>query len=188
MHTKEFIRLGNCTIGLMSIGFPFARLKVNQQRIEIQTIVGAYEFESFQICTILPVKFLGIHGIKILHRKISYPKNFVFYYLGSRDKFWSQLSASTFPINCSKLPAAANGGLIVLRSSFLTVSSIALISLYIIGGKSIFFSGVMAWGLALHSLIPIQKLGLKKNRHIDEIRHWLRFCILFALFWLVYTQ
>lgn len=187
MHTKEFIRLGNCTIGSMSIAFPFARLKMNDERIEIKTIVGTYELESFQTCQILPVRFLGMNGIKILHRKISYPTKIIFYYLGSRDKFWNQMGLSAFPLRRSELSVVVRSKAMALRSSFLAVSTLSLMSLFVFGGKSIFLSGTLFWVFALHSLIPVQKIGLKKNRHIDEIRHWLRFFILICFILLLVT-
>jgi hypothetical protein len=44
---------------------------------------------------------------------------------------------------------------------------------------------IIAWSSSLHSIVPIQKFGLKRRRHIDEVRHWLRLVFYVSLAMLI---
>jgi len=176
--------MGNCTIGLMNISFPCARFSIHRDGIRLSTLLGIYELDAFQVVHFIPVRSLGFHGIKILHRKASYPDHLVFYFFGTKQKFWDEMEATGFPMEGTNLPIPKKDTAIALKSSFLVFSAASLWSLLVIGGFPLFLGGLFLWSLSLHTLIPMQKFGLKRRRHIDEIRHWLRLVLIisFALF------
>jgi len=73
---------GAARIGMMRVTYPFARLKVNKDQLELKTsISGDMSFQASDIVSIEPYTIMPIigQGIKITHNKTSYEDKVIFY-------------------------------------------------------------------------------------------------------------
>ncbi len=177
--------MGSARVGLLNISYPFAKLRVSRELVKLSTLLGIYELSAFQVIELYPIRFLGIHGIRILHRKSTYPAFLTFFYFGSREKFFQELEATEFQSRGIGLPVQIRKQEQPLRPSFLLLSFSGFWLLLLTGGIPLFLVSIIAWSSSLHSIVPIQKFGLKRRRHIDEVRHWLRLVFYVSLAMLI---
>lgn len=109
---------GGAKIGMVSASWPFARLKVSRERLDLNaTIVGHYVFKPGDIVSIEPYGIIPVigRGIKINHRVADYKKKVIFWSFVNPDELIRRIRQTGFLDNTAGPGAQADAGMITAR-------------------------------------------------------------------------
>ena len=188
---EAFSTTGGARIGWFRAWFPFARLTVSGEAVELRAfLLGTYLFKSESVRDITrygSIPFFS-SGIQIHHSVATYPERIIFWCLGNPDKLLERIRMTGFR------PAAPESGK-PSRSRWAVRWQIALVAVlawfgFFLLDREYFpwrfapgFFGMLAVALtiiAAAAIIPVeafQNVVLKPGRDVGEIRHWAKFII-----------
>jgi len=102
---NEVTRTGGARVGWVNATWPFAKLIATAETLKLDvSFIGKYEFHKGQIINIRKYGFIPIlaSGIKIEHNVGLYPKNIIFWTLGSATKLIASIEQTGLLIADSK--------------------------------------------------------------------------------------
>lgn len=209
---NELQLTGGARIGMANATFPFATLKVNKDRLELNaSIIGNLTFQSSDILSIEPYTMIPIigQGIKINHRVSSYKEKVIFWTFKDPDTVVRQIQSTGFlsnqntseqKIDREKIDRQDKGGFPIKKS--FAIGAIVIWNLLFLTDIIPFFLGekegfpigngmLAAVGLlfltALLSLISAQfrMLVLKEGRGLADIKRVAIFALIISGFMLL---
>ncbi|MFK8104531.1 MAG: hypothetical protein AB8G15_18550 [Saprospiraceae bacterium] len=208
---KPYQLTGGARIGLANATYPFATLKVDQDKLELKvSAIGNFIFTRSDIISIEAYQSLPIlgEGVKINHRVENYHQKIIFWTLKSPSTVIDEIRKTGF-LNDDHLVLPELRSQIIQQqkqtgSPFKTsVLRFAFIGWNLLVGFDLFkfisssFSGlplengtrialVLIFGLSLSTLFskPLQKLFLKEGRNLSDIKRLLYFLMLISSFML----
>ena len=192
---------GGAKIGLARATWPFARLTVNKNVLQLNaSIIGNLYFRPSDIISIEPSSFLSGAGIKINHRVEKYSSKVIFLTSGGSDLI-SRIEATGFLHNIDALPAdleaeiikyQLGGGFPIKWSA--AIAFIIIWNLLFLGDQLGYFGKKSTMPLgngarlalalsflsALAILIsePVRQMVLKEGRTIKDVKPFLLFLML----------
>ena len=181
---------GGARVGWLNASWPFARLSANSEQLTISIrLLDTYRFAPDQVSSIqryVMIPFLG-WGVQIHHSVADYPQRIIFWCLGNPNRVLQGIRDSGFMPTGSDMPKRRG---IPMRWSAIIVAMIvwnALFFLSVIGsretppqpGPLILLPLVVFFALSIGVLKyqRLQRLILKPDRSIGEIRLYLRFLV-----------
>ena len=95
---NELKLTGGARIGMVNATFPLATLKVNEDRLELNSLIGNLVFQPSDIISIEPYTMIPLlgQGIKINHRVSTYNKKVIFWILGDPNSVIRQIQETGF--------------------------------------------------------------------------------------------
>lgn len=192
---------GGAKIGLAHATWPFAKLMVNKNVLQLNaSVIGDLYFRPSDIISIEPSSFLSGAGIKINHRVEKYSSKVIFLTSGSADLI-SRIESTGFLHNSDILPSDVEaeitkyqlGGSFPIKWSaaiaFIVIWNLLFLvdRLGYFGKKSnmplgngarlaIAFAFLFALGLLISE--PFRQLVLKEGRTIKDVKPFLLFLML----------
>jgi hypothetical protein len=183
--SSPFTATGGARVGWMNASWPLAHLTATPERLAIWVFLsGTYEFAPSQVVAIeryVMIPVLG-WGVRIVHCRADYPRQFVFWYLdspesilqGIRDAgFLPVASAAEFPPRRGfPLRWSAILGAIVVWNGLFTIDYLRSHGDALQPGPFILLALFFAFALSVATLKSpkIQRCVLKPGRDIGEIR------------------
>lgn len=209
---NELLLTGGARIGMANVTFPFATLKVNKDRLELNaSIVGNMTFQASDIISIEPYTMIPIlgQGIKIKHKVANYKERVIFWTFKDPNSVVRQIQETGFlsnqnlteqKIDRKIVEKQAKGGFPIKKS--FAIGAIVVwnllfltdIVLFILGKREGFLIGngvLIAIGLlfltALISLISsdFRRLILKEGRELNDIKKLAIFAMIISGFMLL---
>lgn len=209
---KEIKLTGGAKIGMANATIPFATLKVNKERLELNaSIIGNLTFQPSDIISIEPYTMIPIigQGIKINHRVSIYKEKVVFWTLKNPNSVVRQIQETGFLSNENQVnqkidrtitEKQATGGFPIKKGfaiGVIVVWNLLFLTDFIpffLGEKDGFPIGngvLAAIGLlfltALFSLISVgfRRLILKDGRELNDIKKFAIFAMIISGFMLL---
>lgn len=96
---KELKLTGGARVGMFNASFPFATLKVNQDRLELKvSMIGKLIFQVSDIISIEPYTIIPLigQGIKINHTVADYKQQVIFWTFKNPRALIRQIEATGF--------------------------------------------------------------------------------------------
>lgn len=209
---NELQLTGGARIGKAKATFPFATLKVNKERLELNaSIIGNLTFQASDITSIEPYTMIPIlgQGIKINHNVANYKERVIFWTFKNPNLVVRQIKETGFlsnqnlteqKIDRKIVKKQAKGG-IPIKKGF-AIGAIVIWSLLFLTDIIPFFLGktdgfpigngvLTAIGLlfltALFSLISpdFRRLILKEGRELNDIKKFAIFAMIISGFMLL---
>jgi hypothetical protein len=201
----EIKETGGARIGMANATWPFAKLLVNKDRLEIKaSIIGNLAFKPSDVISIRPYTIIPVlgQGIKIVHNVSNYDPNVIFWTMGSPAALISRIEATGFTKNLVPLStqveqeiisAQAQGGFPIKTPAIIAIVviwNLLLLPVFInfsFGKQGIAFSDIniqLALGFMFCTCLvllvshPFRKLLLKPGASIDNIKSFLFFLML----------
>ena len=198
----EIKKTGGARIGIMNATWPFATLKVNKTKLELNaTILGNLVFTPQDVISIEPYGFIPVlgQGIKINHRVKSYNSKVIFWTMGNPRDLIKKIEGIGFLGNSSPMSedlqieinqTQNRGGFpIKTQAAILIVVvwnlllSIDLYKLFTerVEGSPLGLGAKLAIGFIFITSILLlftkfaRKFILKEGREIDDIRKFIYF-------------
>ncbi len=192
---------GGAKIGLAHATWPFAKLTVNRNVLQLNaSVIGNLYFRPSDIISIEPSSFLSGAGIKINHRVEKYSSKVIFLTSGSSDLI-SRIESTGFLHNTDALPADVEteiakyqlGGSFPIKWSaaiaFIVIWNLLFLAdqLEYFGKKSnmplgngarLAIAFAFLFALALLISEPFRQLVLKEGRTIKDVKPFLLFLML----------
>jgi hypothetical protein len=206
---EEIKETGGAEIGMGRATWPFARLTVNRDKLQLNaSIIGNLLFRPSDIVSIEPYSVMFSKGIRIVHRVNNYSNNVIFLTLGDPVLLIRKIGQTGFLNNTSPLSPENEALILAAQStSGFPVRTPAAIIIAIIwnvlilgdivnGFRKTGYPAMPAVGIQyalifmiLLSLLllvykPIRPLILKEGRSVADIRTFLFFLIFIAAFML----
>jgi hypothetical protein len=208
----EIKKTGGARIGMANATWPFATLKANKDRLELNaTIIGNLFFKPDDIISIESyglIPFIG-KGIRINHRVDKYKSKVIFWtfddprvlikkieqtgFLNSKGSISETLEREInelqaqggFPIKTS-----AAIGVIIVWNILFSIDFYNFFTSHFEGGPlgigaKLAIGSLLLTSLALLRLKFIRKLFLKEGHSIDSIKKFIYFIIIICLFFLI---
>ncbi len=209
---KPYQLTGGARIGLANATYPFASLKVDQDKLELKvTAIGNFIFTSADILSIEAYQIFPIlgKGIKINHRVQNYHQKIIFWTLKDptlvideiqktgfltadhlaptelRAQIVQQQEQSGFPIKTSVLLFAFVSWNILFSYDIVNFIRGARSGLLLGNGAKIALILVFVCALSTLFVKPLQKIILKEGRNLAEIKQLLYFLLLLSSFMLI---
>ena len=209
---NQYELTGGARIGMANATFPFAKLKVNQSKLELNaTIIGNLVFSPKDIISIEPYQqgVLGGSGLKITHNVSEYEEKVIFLTFKNSEKVINEIRKTGFLDNTESensqeyfqiLRKQKQGGFPIKKPFAIGAVVIwnllfALDFIKIFKNPSsdfIFGIGVKtAIGLLLTTAVfllvskSFRNLVLKEGRELDDIKTFLYFIILICCFFVL---
>ena len=203
---------GGARIGIANATWPFATLKVNKNRLDLNTgIIGNLSFSPRDIISIEPYFMIPIigQGIKINHRVSKYSKKVIFWTFKNPNDVINQIKQTGFLNNISDSDNSTNNEIIKERQKqggfpFKTPFAITVVVIWNIlflidfinfskNNEKIPFGNGVIMALSFILIISIlilvsnqfRKIVLKKGRELKDISRFLYFIIIIAVFMLL---
>lgn len=173
----EIEEIGGANIGLGRATWPFAKLLVNRNELQLNaSIIGNVYFRPSDVISIEPFTLLSGTGIKINHRVGQYSEKVIFLTSGSNDLI-KRIKDTGFLNNSSTIPTEVETRIIKYQSS---------------GSFPMKWSSVIVFGVVWNLLFLGDLLGYFKNTNNRipigmGVQLALAFAFLFALVTLVST-
>lgn len=209
---NELQLTGGARIGMANVTFPFATLKVNKDRLELNaSIVGNLTFQPTDIISIEPYTMIPIlgQGIKINHKVSNYKERVIFWTFKDPNSVVRQIEETGFlskqnlteqKIDRKIIEQQAKGGLPIKKG--FAIGAIIVWNLLFLTDIVPFFLGKregfpigngvsIAIGLlfltALLSLISsdFRRLILKEGRELNDIKKFAIFAMIISGFMLL---
>ncbi|HZE57779.1 MAG TPA: hypothetical protein VE031_07980 [Chthoniobacterales bacterium] len=186
---QSFTTTGGARIGWTNATWPLAQLSATPDALTISVLLlGTYSFAPDQVAaveryTMIPV--LG-WGVQIRHCRVDYPQRFIFWCLGSPDTVLRGIHAAGF------VPSAPSSAVIQPRGFAIRWSAIIICfavwnTLFLLDfsrpsgmppqpGLSALAALALAFAFSIGTLMSprVQRLILKPDRSVNEIRPFLR--------------
>ena len=212
-HKMNELQLtGGARIGMANASIPFATLKVNKDRLELNaSIVGNLTFQPADIISIEPYTMIPIigQGIKINHKVANYKERVIFWTFKDPNSVVRQIKETGFLSNENKtnqkidraiIEKQAKGGFPIKKG--FAIGAIVVWNLLFLTDFIPFFLGdregfpigngiLAAIGLlfltALFSLISsdFRRMILKEGRELSDIRKFAIFAMIISGFMLL---
>ena len=209
---NELQLTGGARIGMANATFPFATLKVNKDKLELNaSIVGNLTFQASDIISIEPYTMIPIlgQGIKINHKVTNYKERVIFWTFKDPNSVIRQIKETGFlnnqnsseqKINRAIIEKQAQGGFPIKKG--FVIGAVVIWNLLFLTDFIPFFLGktdgfpigngvFTAIGLlfltALFTLISadFRRLILKEGRELNDIKKFAIFAIIINVFILV---
>lgn len=209
---NELQLTGGARIGMANATFPFATLKVNKERMELNaSIVGNLTFQTSDIISIEPYTMIPIlgQGIKINHKVTNYKERVIFWTFKDPNSVVRQIKETGFlnhqnsteqKVDREVIEKQAKGGFPIKKS--FAIGAIVVWNLLFLTDIIPFFLGqsegypigkgiITAIGLmflsALFSLISsdFRQLILKEGRELNDIKKFAIFVMIISGFMLI---
>lgn len=198
----EIKKTGGARIGIMNATWPFATLKVNKTKLELNaTILGNLVFTPQDVISIEPYGFIPVlgQGIKINHRVKSYKSKVIFWTLGNPKDLINKIEKIGFLGNTSpvsedlqiEIDQAQNKSGFPIKTQVAILIVVIWNLLFSIDLFKLFTKGVEGSPLGIGAKLAIgfifiisilllfskfaRKLILKEGREIDDIRKFIYF-------------
>jgi len=206
---NEFKQTGGARIGMANATFPFATLKVNKEKLELNvSIIGNYIFQPQDIISIETysiTSFIG-QGIKITHRIPNYNQKIIFWTLDNPERVLNKIKETGFIENINSeislkdlqiIEQQKQGGFPLKKSAvivafilwnLLLIIDISKFVLNDLNGMPFGKWTITAIGLLLLSAIltlfssNFRNLILKEKRKLEDIKGFLLFIIIISVF------
>lgn len=200
----EIEETGGANIGLGRATWPFAKLLVNKNELQLNaSIIGNVYFRPSDVISIEPFTLLSGTGIKINHRVGQYSEKVIFLTSGSNDLV-KRIKDTGFLSNTGTIPAEVEARIIKYQSSgsFPIKSSAVIVfvviwNLLFLGDLLGYFKNTnnripigmgaqlalaFAFVFALATLLsaPFSRLVLKDGRKAKEVKSFLLFLMLIS--------
>lgn len=215
MHQSNEIKItGGGQIGIARASWPFIKLTVNRDRLELKaSILGNFIFLPSDIISIEQASGISAigGGIRITHRVEKYSSNIVFQSFEGAASLINKINQTGFLNNTDPIPAHITAEIMHARSigggfPIKIPAAIAIIviwNLFMLFDFRHFFDGGdvklalggigarMALGFMMLVCVllltsdPIRMLILKKGRNIDGIRFFLYFILFICTFMMI---
>jgi len=202
---------GGARIGMANASFPFAKLKVTNNKLELNvSMIGNLVFSPADIVSIEPYQQIPIigRGVKINHSVSNYKEKVIFWTFGNpkevideirKTGFLDNLNSKNLVVDNEILEKQKQGGFPIKKS--FAIGAVVLWNLLILIDFVKFFNGPrdgflfsygvktalgLFLGLSLLTLVSksFQNLILKEGRSLDDIKRVLYFIILITSFML----
>lgn len=204
---EEIKITGGAEIGVGRATWPFARLTVNRNKLQLNaSIIGSVSFMPSDIVSIEPYSRMFSKGIKIVHRVSNYSDNVIFLASGDPVLLIRRIEQTGFLSNTNRLPPEDEAGILAAQSTggFPIKTSAAIIIAVIWNGlilgdvvsgfkkqgkpamPEVGFQYALGFMILLSLLLlvykPVRPLILKEGRSIADIKTFLLFIIFIAEF------
>ena len=187
---QPYVKTGGARIGWMNVTWPFAELWTAPERLTITAqFLGKYAFTPEQVCAVEPyvmVPILG-WGIRVRHCMPDYPQRIIFWSLVSPNRVLRGIGASGFiPTGVGSTVDAAGWAMPLqwpVLAAVVVLWNVLLLSDFAHPGRT---SGHPEWfacaalflvfviSLGTLTSTSLQRLMLKPNRSVSEVRPFLR--------------
>ena len=201
-HNIEVSETGGARIGMGNATWPFAKLKVTRNRLELNaTILGSLIFRPSDIISIEPYSEIVKSGIRINHSVSSYNDKVIFWNSGDSAKLISKIKQTGFLDNKDTEPFYITDEITALQTSGgfpikipAAIAIVVIWNLLCLPSFLPFFThpdkanspaGSLGMRLALGFIFclcalllvaePVQKLILKPGRDVKSIKPFLYF-------------
>lgn len=209
---KQYELTGGARIGMANATFPFAKLKVNKEKLEINaTIIGNLVFTTKDIISIEPYQQIPIigKGLKINHRVPDYKEKVIFWTFKNPEIIIEEIRKTGFFENTNsdisqddiQIQQRQKQGGFPVKKPF-AIGAIIIWNILIAydlfnflknpNPKTIHGLGVKAaigflLGTAVLTLLskPFRSLILKKGRELDDVKTFLYFIIFICSFFIL---
>jgi hypothetical protein len=189
---EVFATTGGARIGWLNASFPFARLTVSGETVELRVfLLGTYVFKSESVRDISRYGWIPFFysGIQIHHSVSSYPERIIFWCLGNPDKLLERIRMTGFQPTALESGKPSRVGWAV-RWQIALLAVLAWNVFFLLDREFHFpwkfapgFFGMLAVALTMIAAAAIirveafQSVVLKPGRDAGEIRHWAKFII-----------
>ena len=187
---QPYVKTGGARIGWMNVTWPFAELWTAPERLTITAqFLGKYAFTPEQVCAVEPyvmVPILG-WGIRVQHCVPDYPQRIIFWSLVSPNRVLRGIRASGFIPSGVENTVGAAGWAMPLRwpvlAAVVVLWNLLLLADFTHPARTSGHPGwfacvalllVLAIALGTLTSTDLQKLVLKPNRSVSEVRPFLR--------------
>jgi len=192
---QEITETGGAKIGNANATWPFAKLKVNSNMLNLNaSIIGNLVFKPSDIVSIVPYSYFLSRGIKINHNVQNYKSEVIFWTTGNTAALISRIEQTGFLNNTKPLPYGMDEEITKRQLSggfpLKTSAAIAIVIIWNIlflndflkifnGSSKISPLGIGAQaalafifltGLAMLINEPIRNLILKPGRTIEDVK------------------
>ena len=208
----EYTKTGGARIGFMNATWPFANLKVNRNKLEINaTILGNLVFSPQDIISIEPYGLIPIfsQGIKINHRVKRYNSKVIFWTLGNPQQVINEIEKTGFLSNSSPISEELNTEIQQNQSQgAFPIKTSAVIAIVVIWnllfaidfikafrnglkapplgiGASLALGFVFITSLSLLISTKARNVLLKDGQHVDNIKKFIYFIMFICGFMLI---
>lgn len=186
---EAFSTTGGARIGWFRAFFPFAKLTVSAQAVELRAFsLGTYFFKSESVRDITRCGWIS-SGIQIHHSISTYPERIIFWCLGNPDKLIERIRMTGFRPTAPESGKPSRAGWAV-RWQIALLAVLAWDAFFLLDREFHFpwtfapgFFGMLAVALTIIAAVAMirvqafQNVILKPGRDVDEIRHWAKFII-----------
>jgi len=202
----EIEETGGANIGLGRATWPFAKLLVNKNELQLNaSLIGNVYFRPSDIISIEPSSFFSGTGIKINHRVNGYSQKIIFMTSGSRDLI-TRIEDTGFLNNSDPIPAEVEAKILKYQSSGSFPMKWSAVIVFVVIWNLLFLGDQLGYLGNPNSRIPIgigtqlalafaflfsmtillsepfSQLVLKDGRKAREIRSFLLFLMLITGF------
>lgn len=198
--SHPFKATGGARIGWTNATWPLAQLSATPDQISISIgLLGRYDFAPDQVLAItryVMIPVLG-WGIQVHHCRVDYPQRVIFWCLGSPDAILRGIQESGFAAKALPSGIPERRG-IAFRWSAIVAAVVIWNGLFILGfshregappspGPFILLALLAVFSLSAGTLTSsrVQAIVLKRDRHIGEIRPFMRLLAFISGFMLV---
>jgi hypothetical protein len=204
---NPFFATGGARVGRMNASWPLAKLTATADRLAIRiTIFGTYEFAADQVSSIEKYTMIPVigWGIQIRHNVAEYPERFIFWCIGNPDNVLRGIQESGFGPHASSADAPVRRGMAFRWSAVIAAIAVwnaAFLfgfpllhgskSIQSIPGPSILLPLFLGFVLSIATPISpaLQRLVLKPNRSVKEVRPFLRLlAVVFGFMLIVFSM
>jgi len=209
---SEYTKTGGARIGWSNATWPFATLKVNRNKLEINaTILGNLVFSPQDIISIEPCGMIPIfsQGIKINHRVKKYNSKVIFWTLGNPQKVINEIKKTGFLSNSSPISEELQTEIHQTQSQgtfpIKTSAAIAIVVIWNLLfaidfakafrngfkapplgiGASLALGFILITSLSLLISTKARKILLKEGQHVDNIKKFIYFLMFICGFMLI---